>query len=277
MPSYGMVVDVTRCNGCYNCFLVCKDEYCVIGHEGYSAPQPMTGQDWMRIIGTERGQYPKVKQDYVAVPCLHCEDAPCVAAAGDGAVYMRDDGIVIIDPDRAAGQKDIVSSCPHRRIYWNEEEQVAQKCTLCAHLLDQGWKEPRCVEACPTGALIFGDLDDPESAVSKAMASGKTESLRPEFGLSEKVRYIGLPKNFVAGAVVFGDTDECAAGATVTLSGDADTAATVTDAFGEFEFEGLPPAKDYTVTVAADGYAGQQFHVRTNASVYLGDIVLRRP
>lgn len=276
MPRYGMVVDVTRCNGCYNCFLVCKDEYCAIAHPGYSAPQPMTGQEWMHIIGKERGQYPKVKQDYIAVPCLHCEDAPCLAA-GEGAVYRRDDGIVIVDPEKAAGRKDLVSSCPYRRIYWNEEQQVAQKCTMCAHLLDQGWKEPRCVEACPTGALIFGDLDDPESAVSKAMTSGKAESFHPEFGLNEKVRFIGLPENFVAGAVVYGDTDECATGVEVMLEGDGSTTLVLTDGFGDFEFEGLPPAKDYTVKVAAEGYAAQQLHVRTNASVYLGDIVLQRP
>jgi Fe-S-cluster-containing dehydrogenase component len=271
-----MVVDVTRCNGCYNCFLVCKDEYCAIAHPGYSAPQPMTGQEWMRIVGKERGQYPKVKQDYIAVPCLHCEDAPCVAA-GEGAVYRRDDGIVMIDPEKAVGRKDLISSCPYRRIYWNEAEQLAQKCTMCAHLLDQGWKEPRCVEACPTGALIFGDLDDPDSAVSKAVASGKTESFHPEFGLKEKVRFIGLPKNFVAGAVVYGDTDECATGVEVTLEGDGSTKMVLTDGFGDFEFEGLPPAKDYTVKVAAEGYATRQLHVRTNASVYLGDIVLQRP
>ena len=81
---------------------------------------------------------------------------------------------------------------------------------MCAHLLDAGWKEPRCVEACPTGALVFGDLDDPNSEVAKLVASGKTEALRPDYDMGEKVRYIGLPKEFVAGAVVYGDKDECA-------------------------------------------------------------------
>jgi NAD-dependent dihydropyrimidine dehydrogenase PreA subunit len=199
-----------------------------------------------------------------------------VAASKDGAVYMRADGIVLIDPEKAAGNQDIVATCPYRRIYWNEETRVAQKCTLCAPLLAQGGKEPRWVEACPTGALIFGDLDDPESAVSKALASGKTEAMHPEYGLGEKVRYIGLPRNFVAGAVAFGDIDECATGVTVTLEGDGWTASAVTEGFGDFEFEGLPTAKDYTVTVSAPGYASQRFDVRTNASVYLGDIVLQK-
>jgi Fe-S-cluster-containing dehydrogenase component len=163
-----MVVDVTKCDGCYNCFIACKDEYCEQAKLGYSAAQPMTGQDWMRIIPKERGQFPKVKQDYIAVPCMQCEAPGCMSGS-DGAVYKRADGIVMIDPKTAKGQKELVSKCPYRRIYWNEQENVAQKCTFCAHLLDDGWKEPRCVEACPTAALLFGDLDDPNSAVSKAM------------------------------------------------------------------------------------------------------------
>ncbi|MCE5254654.1 MAG: carboxypeptidase regulatory-like domain-containing protein [Actinomycetia bacterium] len=273
MPRYGMVVDVTKCDGCYNCFIVCKDEYCRQAHPGYSAPQPMTGQFWMKIVGKERGQFPKVKQDYIPVPCMHCE-APACATGSDGAVYKRADGIVIIDPEKAAGSKDIVSRCPYRVIYWNEEENVAQKCTFCAHLLDAGWKEPRCVEACPTGALIFGDLDDPDSAVSKAMKSA--EAMHPEYKLGEKVRFIGLPRNFVAGSVILGDTDECAKGATVTLAGEEGTKTTETDAFGDFEFEGLPDNKVYRVTVSAPGYRAEEREVRTYKSLYLGEIFLQK-
>ncbi len=273
MPRYGMVVDVTKCNGCYNCFIACKDEYCEQEQKGYSAPQPMTGQDWMKIIGKERGQYPRVKQDYIAVPCMQCEAATCMSV-GDGAVYRRDDGIVIIDPEKARGQKDLVTRCPYRRIYWNEEENVAQKCTFCAHLLDAGWKEPRCVEACPTGALLFGDLDDPESAVSKAMKSA--EAMHPEYGLGDKVRYIGLPKNFVAGAVVFADTDECAKDAVITLMGEDGVQTTQADAFGDFEFENLPDNKVYKLTISATGYRPEEREVRTYKSLYLGDIFLQK-
>jgi Fe-S-cluster-containing dehydrogenase component len=273
MPRYGMVVDVTKCDGCYNCFIACKDEYCEQAKPGYSAPQPMTGQDWMKIVGKERGQFPKVKQDYTAVPCMQCE-APACASVKDGAVFKRPDGIVLIDPKKAAGQKDLVTRCPYRRIYWNEEENVAQKCTFCAHLLDAGWKEPRCVEACPTGALCFGDLDDPNSAVSQAMKSAVP--MHPEYKLGEKVRFIGLPKNFVAGSVVFGDTDECAKGVTITLAGEEGTETTQSDAFGDFEFEGLPDDKAYKLTVSAPGYKAQEFAVKTYKSIYLGDIFLAK-
>ena len=152
---------------------------------------------------------------------------------------------------------------------------MAQKCTFCAHLLDAGWKEPRCVEACPTGTLIFGDLDDPGSDVSKAWE--RAVPMHPEYGLGEKVRYIGLPANFVAGAVVLADTDECAAGVTVSLQGDGESKTTTTDGFGDFEFEGLPSNKDYNITISAPGYSTRGLAVKTYASVYLGDIFLERP
>lgn len=274
MARYGMIVDVTKCNGCYNCFLACKDEYCGNEFPPYSASQPMTGHYWMRIIEKERGKFPKVKVAYTAVPCMHCDNPTCVELAQDGAIYQRPDGIVIIDPVKALGKKELLSTCPYRVIYWNEEKQLPQKCTLCAHLLDQGWKEPRCVEVCPTGALVFGNLDDPNSEISKIIASGKTETLHPEYGLKDKVRYIGLPKRFVAGAVVLGDKDECAEGVKVSLEGAGEKKTVLTDNYGDFEFEGLTADKNYTVRVEAPGYRKQQFEVKTNVDIYLGDIVL---
>jgi Fe-S-cluster-containing dehydrogenase component len=272
MTRYGMVIDVTKCNGCYNCFIVCKDEYCGQDHKPYSVGQPMTGQTWMKVTEKERGQYPRVKVDYIATPCMHCDEPAC-AVADPEAVYKRADGIVIIDPEKAARNKDVVTHCPYRAAYWNEEKKVAQKCTFCAHLLDAGWKEPRCVEACPTGTLVFGDLDDPNSEVSKLVASGKTEALAG-YGMSEKVRYIGLPKEFVAGAVVYGDKDECAKGVTVTLEGADSSAVTVTDGFGDFEFEGLPGNATYKVKISAPGYAPREIVAKTSRSINLGDIVL---
>jgi Fe-S-cluster-containing dehydrogenase component len=276
MSKLGLVIDVSKCNGCYNCFLACKDEYCGNDFLPYSLSQPMTGHYWMRMVEKERGRYPRVKVAYTAIPCMHCENASCLKMAPDGAVYKRPDGIVIIDPEKAAGRQDLVSSCPYRAIYWNEERQVPQKCTLCAHLLDQGWKEPRCVEACPTGALLFGDMDDPRSEIFKVLAADSSESLHPEYQLNEKVRYIGLPKRFIAGSVIFKDTDECAEGVKVTLTGEGDKKTVLTNNYGDFEFEGLPADKEYTVKVEARGYKSQEFNVKTNIDVYLGDIFLAK-
>ena len=153
MKNYGIVIDVMKCNGCYSCFLACKDEHCGEEFPGYSAAQPMTGQYWMNLVEVERGTYPKVKLNHIPVTCAQCKNPACMKAAEDGAVYKREDGIVMIDPVKAAGQKQIVNSCPYRVIFWNQEKNVAQKCTMCAHLLDEGYKTPRCVELCPTGRM----------------------------------------------------------------------------------------------------------------------------
>jgi Fe-S-cluster-containing dehydrogenase component len=276
MARYGMVVDLKKCTGCYNCFLTCRDEYAGNNYPGYSAPQTMAGMNWMKVIEKERGQYPKVKVAYIPVTCMHCENANCIKAAQNKAVYRRPDGIVIIDPVKAKGQKQIVEACPYRVIEWNEEQQVAQKCTMCAHLLDKGEKVPRCVESCPSGAISFGDLDDPKSDVARLAAEGKTEALYPEFGMVEKVKYLNLPKKFVAGTVIYGDIDECAVGVSVSLSGNGETRLTKTDDFGDFEFEGLADNTDYSVKIEASGYKSKSLKTRTQKDTFLGEIVLKK-
>lgn len=274
MARYGMVIDITRCNGCYSCFLACRDEYWDNDYPPYSLAQPFTGHFWMRLIERERGKYPKVKVAYIPLPCMQCHNPPCARTAENKAVYERPDGIVIIDPEKAVGQKQIVSDCPYQRIYWNEEKNIPQKCTFCAHLLDSGWKEPRCVEACPTDALVFGDLDDPDSKISKLIASEKVELIHPEYGIKSKVCYIGLPKRFIAGTVVFGDSDECGKDVNVTLSLDGQKKTVKTDIYGDFEFEGLEEDKEYSVKIEHSSYAPKEFTVKTKIDIYLGEIVL---
>ncbi len=275
MSRFALVIDMQKCNGCYACFMACRDEHCGNDHLPYSAAQPYAGHFWMRIIERERGSYPRVKTAYIKVPCMHCDNAPCVEQYPD-AVYKRPDGIVIIDPVKAKGRKEILDSCPYRAIFWNEEKDLPQKCTLCAHLLDQGWEEPRCVEVCPTRALLFGDIDDPESDAAKALARGQAETLHPEYGLEGSVWYANMPKRFVAGSVVFGDTDACARGVTVTVTGDGDTRQTVTNGFGDFEFEGLEKNRDYVVEFAHPDYHAQTVTASTRVDAYLGDVVLVR-
>jgi Fe-S-cluster-containing dehydrogenase component len=271
-----MVIDSKKCVGCYNCFLTCRDEFAGNEYPGYSAAQPMSGGNWAKVIEIERGQYPKVKVNHISINCMQCDNPSCMKAASNGAVYKRPDGIVMIDPEKAKGQKDIVNACPYREIEWNEEKQLAQKCIFCAHLLDKGDEEPRCVESCPTGARMFGDLDDPKSEISKLVKSGATVAMHPEYGLKEKVTYMNLPKKFVAGTVILGDKDEVAVGAEVTLSGDGKAQKANTNGFGDFEFEGLAANAEYTVKIEAKGYKAASVVAKTTKDVYLGEIVLSK-
>ena len=275
MTQYGMIIDLEKCNGCYNCFMACKDEYCGNDHPPYSLSQPLTGHFWMRISERERGEFPKIKVAYRPTPCMHCKNATCINMSEAGEVYRRSDGIVIIDPGKASGNREILDTCPYRAIYWNDEKNVPQKCTFCAHLLDNGWKEPRCVEACPTGALVFGDLDDPESNVSKSMAVSKKEALHPEFGLEDNVLYIGLPKRFIAGTVILADKDdEYAENANVTIRDERGEISAKTNNYGDFEFEGIEANKNYSINIDYSGYVPKKFDVQTKTDVYMGEIVL---
>jgi len=273
---YGMVIDVAKCSGCYACFLACKDENCGEEFPGYSAGQPMTGQYWINLVEVERGTFPKVRLNHVPVTCAQCENPACLKASQDGAVYKRDDGIVMIDPEKAAGQKQLVSACPYRVIFWNEEKNLPQKCDMCAHLLDDGYKTPRCVEMCPTGCLTFGDLNDPTSEVSRLVAEQKPYARHPEYAMGDKVTYLNVPKKFVAGTVVFKETDKCAAKVNVTLKGEGVEMNYVTDAFGDFWFEGLESKTSYTVEIAAEGYKKISLNARTHTDVNLGDLFLEK-
>lgn len=126
MEKWNLIIDVAKCEDCNNCFLACKDEYFENDYPSYSLAQPRHGHKWINIMRKERGQCPMVDVAYLPIPCMHCDNAPCVKKAKAGGVYKRDDGIVIIDPLKAKGQKDILDACPYRVIWWNEEEKVPQ-------------------------------------------------------------------------------------------------------------------------------------------------------
>ena len=153
MKKWNLIVDVGRCHNSNNCFLSVADEYQGNDHPGYAAEMPKHGHKWIHALRKERGQAPVVDVAYLPTMCQHCDDAPCIKSAKNDAVTKRDDGIVIIDPEKSKGQRHLVDACPYGSIWWNEEKEIPQHWPFDAHLLDRGWKEPRCTQACPTQAL----------------------------------------------------------------------------------------------------------------------------
>ncbi len=280
MAKYGFVIDVEKCTGCHSCFLACKDEFIGNDYLPTAAAQPDKGHTWIKLNEVEHGAGTKLKVDYIPHMCQHCEDTPCAAPAPAGAVYRRADGIVIIDPEKAKGCKSIVNACPYRAVYWNEAAQLPQKCTMCAHMLDNGEKTTRCAEACPTGALVFGDLADETSPAAKLLAQkgAKAEVFKPELGVAATTRYISLPKPFIAGEVLLADKPgECLKGAKVTLTAKDEAACQVetkTDFFGDFEFKNLAVNKNYVVKAEYEGYYAKEMTVRTYASLNIGALML---
>jgi len=198
-------------------------------------------------------------------------------AAKNGAVYIRDDGIVIIDPRTATGQRDIISACPIGAIYWNEELLLPQKCTMCAELLDEGYSQPRCVNACPNGALLFGDLDDPESEASKKISSDRVTQLTELDGISTNVIHVNIPTIFFAGSVYTPDR-EAADGAAVTLTDikSGKTLAAKTNFFGDWEFEWLEKDAEYELLIEIPGYAQVRENFVADKDRFLGEVILKR-
>ena len=276
MKKWSMIIDVSKCHDCNNCFLACKDEH--VGNEwpSYATAQPWHGQRWMNIMRRERGQYPLIDVAYLPTPCMHCNDAPCIRAAENNAVTKRDNGIVIINPETARGQRALVDACPYGAIWWNEEKALPQKCTLCAHLLESGWDKPRCVQACPTGALqvFFAEEGDME-ALRK---TEQLEVLRPERNTKPRVYYKNLyryAKCFIGGNVVLHDTDECAEGASVVLSGASlkTNKTALTNNYGDFKIDGLDEESGaYTVSISYAGYEPKTLEVDLKKSLNIGTI-----
>lgn len=263
-----IVIDVARCSGCHNCQLACKDEHCENDWMPYTRPQPLTGQFWCKVTDYVRGTVPKVKVHYIARLCAHCENAPCKSACPAGAIYRREDKLVLIDPEKCVGCGACVEACPYEAIYFNEEQGIAQKCTGCAHLLDNGYSMPRCVEACPTDAMVFGDENDEKI---KALLQD-SKPLNPELGIGERVFYRNIPGQFIGATVYDPVAKEVVIGAKCRLTGGGLERETVTNNYGDFWFKDLPVGR-FDLVVTAEGYEDLRFDaVDTTDCVNLGDV-----
>ena len=262
-------IDVARCSGCYNCQFACKDEH--FGNEWlpYAKEQPLTGQFWTRLEEHICGTRPKLKMYYMPLMCTHCENPACLKAAKDGAVYKREDGLVIIDPEKAAGQKEIVDACPYGAVFWNEELNLPQKCTGCAHLLEEGL-QPRCVDVCRTGALQFGEEEEFADFIAGASVQ------MPESGCGPKVYYRNIPGQFIAGTVYDPDEEVVIRNALCVLSDGSKKREVRTDAFGDFWFKNLAVG-EYDLIITTDGFEPVEFkNIKTEECINLGDIPMKR-
>ncbi|MBL6982442.1 MAG: oxidoreductase [Anaerolineales bacterium] len=277
MKKAYMIIDLDLCIDCNNCFLACKDEFVDNQWLPTSLAQPRHGQRWMNIMRKERGQFPLISVAYLPTPCMHCENADCMVAAENDAIYRRDDGIVIIDPVKAKGQKAIVDSCPYGVIWWNEEEQIPQKCTFCAHLLDDGWEAPRCVQACATGALVFKSVEEKE--MEKIVADENLKVLNTDYNPDPHVYYKNLQRYthcFIGGSLAVkknGITD-CLAGATITLyKGGEEVGVEISDAYGDFKADHLKPnSGSYLLEIKHPDHESKTQEVDLNTSINLGTI-----
>lgn len=264
------VVDVSKCNGCYNCQVACKDEHCGNDWSPYAKPQPDTGQFWMKVTETVHGSVPKVKMSYLARLCMHCKNAPCMSKCPEHAIYRREDGLVLVDVEKCSGCMNCVDNCPYGVIYYNEDLKLAQKCTGCAHLLDKGWKEPRCVDACATGALRFGEQDELKELIANA------EVMHEDYGTSPRVYYLNMPKKFIAGTLFDPEEDEVLIGAEMTLQNEAtgEVFKVKTDEFGDFWFKNLEVGS-YSLWAEIGGYLTKFIeHINTEKDVNVGDLAL---
>ncbi|MDR3294323.1 MAG: 4Fe-4S binding protein [Clostridiales Family XIII bacterium] len=263
-----ITIDLTVCNGCYACQIGCKDEHVANNWPGYAKPQPNVGHFWLKIDEKVRGSTPKVKIAYRPHICMHC--GTCIEICPQKAIYRREDGLVIIDPDKCTGCMNCVSKCPYEAIYYNKDLLVAQKCTGCAHLLDDGWKQPHCAVNCPNEAIKVVEVDSLDGLKNDP----QYEAVKPELGLPVRVFYKGILHRFVAGTVYDPVEKEVLIGAKLSLKNKATGEAREleTDWAGDFWFHDVCDNADYALTIAHGGKTKQIDGISTADDVNLGDI-----
>lgn len=178
MTRYAMAIDAERCIGCQACMVACKTEN-----------ELPPGYFRLRMRAVVVGTFPNLRGEFRMEQCFHCEQSPCVSVCPTGATYKTANGLVKIDPEKCTGCKACVTACPYEMRYIHPDG-YADKCTFCEHRLAEG-RVPACVETCPTGARVFGDLDDNASTLSKALrAAGKVDVLKPEANTKPKLYYL---------------------------------------------------------------------------------------
>jgi Fe-S-cluster-containing dehydrogenase component len=217
---WGYAIDATKCIGCLRCVEACKRENHValdahhfrtwveryVYLEGEEKPHIDSQADPVNIAESggestyrfaNRYRDAKVeKAFFVPKMCNHCTHPACVQVCPTGATYKTKDGVVLIDHEYCIGCQYCVQACPYGARFFNVAKGVTDKCTWCYHRITKGML-PACVEVCPVQARMFGDLNDPNSVVSRFVRENRVQVLHPETGNAPNVFYVGLDKEVV--------------------------------------------------------------------------------
>lgn len=255
------VFDHSICNGCYNCQIACKDEHCGNEWPPYAKPQPNTGQFWCKLEVTTHGQVPRVRDEFR--PVFGAQNEALREYAPE-VIMERGDNLIVIDPEKAQGRKDIAEKI--EGVYWNEELNIPQGCTGCAHLVDAG-EVPHCVDLCAFGALKFVDIEEGDELIRDAETVPGSEG---------HVYYLNMPHLFIGGGVYDPEVMEVVEGARVVLSGpDGLSMETSSDEFGDFWFRRID-AGEYHLAIEAEGFERVERGIKLEKSLNLGDIALEK-
>jgi molybdopterin-containing oxidoreductase family iron-sulfur binding subunit len=197
---WGMLIDTNKCKpGCNDCVTACNSENGLVADGRPTTPQ------WIRKV--EIKEIRTGRQSSVPVMCQHCAEPPCVDVCPTGASFKRADGIVLVDRHSCIGCRYCMMACPYQARSFVHEPLTDQKpdvprgkgcvesCTLCVHRIDRGEKITACAEACTKAghdAILFGDLNDPDSAIARRVREIRTTQLRADLRLDPGVRYEGI-------------------------------------------------------------------------------------
>ncbi|AJC12335.1 molybdopterin oxidoreductase [Berryella intestinalis] len=186
MTKYGFAINLHRCVGCRTCTIACKMENSV--PEGIQHMRVLNDQG-DTVYDVPSGSYPALSFEWTPVPCMHCDSSPCLPVCPTGATSKRDDGIVLVDEEKCIGCRMCMEACPYDARSFDESSKTVVKCSLCAHRLDAGLSSTMCQLCCPNRAIVVGDLDDPDSAVSRTIRENETIRLLLEQETGPNVHY----------------------------------------------------------------------------------------
>lgn len=187
MTQQAFVIDLKHCIGCDTCVVGCKMEH----EQVDGAPRiRVTDSRDQPVMETPRGSYPNLQQYWVPTMCHNCVDAPCVKACPTVALWRRDeDGVVVLDKDKCVGCQRCAEACPYEALHFDGETGTANKCDTCAHRIGLE-TQPMCALVCPTNAISYGDIDDPEAQVSRLLATREHQILGASSGARPQIYYL---------------------------------------------------------------------------------------